>query len=94
LIIALILSTRMRRSPRQGIQQAQGAIDAARAAAPISTPTEFTAAQEALRQATKPSNSRDYRLALNTRSTAASAPKRREAAADGKPWRALTRTAP
>jgi hypothetical protein len=52
--------------PDKEIQQAQGAIDAARAAgADQYAHEEFTAAQEALKHANEAVNDRDYRLALN-----------------------------
>jgi hypothetical protein len=67
LIIALILSTTACGDPPdKEIQQAQGAIDAARAAgADQYAHEEFTAAQEALRHANEAVEQRDYRLALN-----------------------------
>src|SRR6185436_8477379 len=52
--------------PDKEIQQAHGAIDAARAAgADRYAPAEFNAAQEALRRANAAVDDRDYRLALN-----------------------------
>ena len=52
--------------PHKEIDQAQGAIDAARAAgAERYAPTEFAAANQALKQANDAVTSRDYRLALN-----------------------------
>jgi hypothetical protein len=52
--------------PDKEIQQAQGAIDAARAAGADQYATaEFTAAQEALKRANDAVAQRDYRLALN-----------------------------
>jgi hypothetical protein len=52
--------------PDKEMQQAQGAIDAARAAgADQYAHDEFVAAQEALRHATEAVQQRDYRLALN-----------------------------
>jgi hypothetical protein len=52
--------------PDKEIQQAQGAIDAAKAAgADVYARDEFTAAQEALRHANEAVAQRDYRLALN-----------------------------
>ncbi|OLC82047.1 MAG: hypothetical protein AUH72_07955 [Acidobacteria bacterium 13_1_40CM_4_65_8] len=52
--------------PDKEIQQAQGAIDAARAAGADQYATaEFTAAQEALKRANDAVEQRDYRLALN-----------------------------
>jgi len=52
--------------PDKEIQQAQGAIDAARAAGADQYATEeFTAAQEALKRANDAVGQRDYRLALN-----------------------------
>ena len=52
--------------PQQEIDQAQGAIDAARAAgAERYAATEFTAATDALKQANDAVTARDYRLALN-----------------------------
>jgi Domain of unknown function (DUF4398) len=53
--------------PQREIDQAQGAIDAARAAgAERYAPTEFAAAGEALKQANEAVTGRDYRLALNS----------------------------
>ena len=52
--------------PDKEIQQAQGAIDAARAAGADKYATdEFTAAQDALKRANEAVEQRDYRLALN-----------------------------
>jgi hypothetical protein len=52
--------------PDREIQQAQGAIDAARAAgADQFATTEFTAAEDALKRANDAVAQRDYRLALN-----------------------------
>src|SRR6185295_3022523 len=52
--------------PDKEIQQAQGAIDTARAAGADQYATdEFTAAQEALKRANEAVAQRDYRLALN-----------------------------
>src|SRR5262249_11082054 len=52
--------------PDKEIQQAQGAIDTAKAAgADIYATAEFTAAQEALKHANEAVVERDYRLALN-----------------------------
>src|SRR3954449_13445947 len=52
--------------PDKEMQQAQGAIDAARAAgADQYAREEFTAAQEALKHANEAVADRDYRLALN-----------------------------
>ena len=52
--------------PDKEIQQAQGAIDAARAAGADQYATEeFTAAQKALKRANDAVGQRDYRLALN-----------------------------
>ena len=52
--------------PDKEIQQAQGAIDAARAAgADLYATVEFTAAQDALKRANDAVEQRDYRLALN-----------------------------
>ena len=52
--------------PDKEIQQAQGAIDTARAAgADQYATTEYTAAQEALKRANEAVEQRDYRLALN-----------------------------
>lgn len=52
--------------PDKEMQQAQGAIDAARAAgADQFAPSEFTAAQDALKRANDAVAQRDYRLALN-----------------------------
>ncbi len=52
--------------PEKEIQQAQGAIDAARAAgAEQYAPAELTAAQDALKQAREAVDQRDYQSALN-----------------------------
>jgi len=52
--------------PHKEIDQAQGAIDAARAAgAERYAPTEYAAATDALKQANDAVTGRDYRLALN-----------------------------
>jgi hypothetical protein len=52
--------------PDKEIQQAQGAIDTARAAgADQYATTEYTAAQDALKRANEAVEQRDYRLALN-----------------------------
>jgi len=52
--------------PDKEIQQAQGALDTARAAgADQYATTEYTAAQEALKRANEAVEQRDYRLALN-----------------------------
>jgi hypothetical protein len=52
--------------PHKEIDQAQGAIDAARAAgAEKFAPTEYAAAQTSLKQANDAVEQRDYRLALN-----------------------------
>src|SRR5262249_57570335 len=52
--------------PDKEIQQAQGAIDTARAAGADQYATaEYTAAQEALKRANDAVEQRDYRLALN-----------------------------
>src|SRR4051812_8365896 len=68
LIIALLLSTAAcgGEPPEKEMQQAQGAIDAARAAgADQYAHEEFAAAQEALKHANEAVGDRDYRLALN-----------------------------
>jgi len=68
LIIALLLSTAAcgGEPPEKEMQQAQGAIDAARAAgADQYAHEEFAAAQEALKHANEAVEQRDYRLALN-----------------------------
>src|SRR3954468_2621559 len=68
LIIALLLSTAACGGdpPEKEMQQAQGAIDAARAAgADQYAHEEFAAAQEALKHANEAVEQRDYRLALN-----------------------------
>jgi hypothetical protein len=67
-IIALLLSTAACGGdpPDKEMQQAQGAIDAARAAgADQYAHEEFTAAQDALKHANQAVDQRDYRLALN-----------------------------
>ena|SRR5436190_20496744 len=52
--------------PDKEIQQAQGAIDTARAAgADLYATTEYSAAQDALKRANEAVEQRDYRLALN-----------------------------
>jgi hypothetical protein len=65
--LALVISAVACASPPQReIDQAQGAIDAARAAgAERYAATEFTAATQALAQANEAVTARDYRLALN-----------------------------
>ena len=62
------------------MQQAQGAIDAARAAgADRYAREEFTAAEDALKRAHDAVAQRDYRLALNPRSTPRARADRRQA---------------
>jgi ABC-type phosphate transport system auxiliary subunit len=65
--LAIVVSTIACASPPQReIDQAQGAIDAARAAgAEQYASTEYAAATEALKQANDAVTGRDYRLALN-----------------------------
>ena len=65
--LAIVVSTIACAAPSQReIDQAQGAIDAARAAgAERYAPTEFAAATQALKQANEAVTGRDYRLALN-----------------------------
>jgi hypothetical protein len=65
--LAIVLSTLACASPpQQEIDQARGAIDAARAAgAERYAAIEFAAANEALKQANDAVTGRDYRLALN-----------------------------
>src|SRR4030088_2953978 len=67
LIAVSILSTACRGDPpEKEMQQAQGAIDAARAAgADQYAREEFTAAEEALKHAREAVDQRDYRAALN-----------------------------
>ena len=71
LLIALALAAALTGAacgapPDKEIQQAQGAIDAARAAGADQYATnEFTAAQDALKHANEAVEQRDYRLALN-----------------------------
>ena len=65
--LAIVVSTiACANPPQREIDQAQGAIDAARAAgAERYARTEFTAATQALKQANEAVTGRDYRLALN-----------------------------
>ena len=65
--IAIVVSTiACAAPPHKEIDQAQGAIDAARAAgAERYAPTELAAANQALKQANDAVTGRDYRLALN-----------------------------
>jgi len=68
LLVALILSMAAcgGEPPDKEMQQAQGAIDAARAAgADVYAGEEFAAAQDALSRAEKAVGARDYRLALD-----------------------------
>ena len=65
-MLALVLLTACGTPPHKEIDQAQGAIDAARAAgADRLAPEEFTAAMTSLTLANQAVEQRDYRLALN-----------------------------
>jgi hypothetical protein len=65
-LLALVLLTACGTPPHKEIDQAQGAIDAARAAgADRLAPDEFTAATTSLTLAKQAVDQRDYRLALN-----------------------------
>ena len=65
-VLALVLLTACGTPPHKEIDQAQGAIDAARAAgADRLAPEEFTAATTSLTLANQAVEQRDYRLALN-----------------------------
>jgi hypothetical protein len=64
--LLVVLATACTSPPNKEMDQAQGAIDAARAAgADRYAPTEFAAATTALKNATEAVAQRDYRLALN-----------------------------
>ena len=64
--LLVVLATACTSPPNKEMDQAQGAIDAARAAgADRYAPTEFAAATTALKNATDAVAQRDYRLALN-----------------------------
>jgi hypothetical protein len=64
--LTALLSVACGDPPDREIQQAQGAIDTARAAGADQYATaEYTAAQEALKRANEAVEQRDYRLALN-----------------------------
>jgi hypothetical protein len=64
--LLVVLATACTSPPNKELDQAQGAIDAARAAgADRYAPTEFAAATTALKNATEAVAQRDYRLALN-----------------------------
>ena len=64
--VAALAATACGDPPEKEMQQAQGAIDAARAAGADQYATdEFTAAQAALKRAHDAVDQRDYRLALN-----------------------------
>jgi HAMP domain-containing protein len=64
--LLVVLATACTSPPNKEMDQAQGAIDAARAAgADRYAPTEFTAATTALKNATDAVAQGDYRLALN-----------------------------
>lgn len=66
LVAALTVASACGDPPEKEMQQAQGAIDAARAAgADEYAHEEFTAAQEALKHAREAVDQHDYRLALN-----------------------------
>ena len=65
-LVILVLSASCAEPPNKEINQAQGAIDAARAAgADRFATTEFAAATDALTRAEQAVGARDYRLALN-----------------------------
>jgi len=65
-LVILVLSASCAEPPNKEINQAQGAIDAARAAgADRFATTEFAAATDALKRAEEAVAARDYRLALN-----------------------------
>jgi HAMP domain-containing protein len=65
-LVILVLSASCAEPPNKEINQAQGAIDAARAAgADRFAATEFAAATDALKRAEEAVAARDYRLALN-----------------------------
>ena len=65
-LLLLVLSIACAEPPSKEMNQAQGAIDAARAAgAEQYAPTELTAAVDALKQYDEAVSQRDYRLALN-----------------------------
>ena len=65
-LVIVILSASCAEPPNKEINQAQGAIDAARAAgADRFAATEFSAATDALKRSEEAVASRDYRLALN-----------------------------
>ncbi len=65
-LVILVLSASCAEPPNKEINQAQGAIDAARAAgADRFAITEFAAATDALKRAEEAVAARDYRLALN-----------------------------
>ena len=65
-IIVGMMATACGTPPEKEMQQAQGAIDAARAVgADQYAPDEFVAAQDALKHAREAVDQRDYRLALN-----------------------------
>jgi uncharacterized protein DUF4398 len=65
-VAAALVGAACAEPPDKEIQQAQGAIDTARAAgADLYATGEFTAAQEALKRANEAVAQRDYRLALN-----------------------------
>jgi hypothetical protein len=66
LLCAALAAAACGEPPEREMQQAQGAIDAARAAdAEVYARDEFTAAQDALKRAHEAAGQRDYRLALN-----------------------------
>jgi hypothetical protein len=66
LFLVVLLSGACAEPPNKEIDQAQGAVDAARAAgAERYAPAEYGAASQALRQATEAVGAGDYRLALN-----------------------------
>jgi hypothetical protein len=65
-LVAALLVSSCAEPPNKEMDQAQGAIDAARAAgAERYAPTEYTAAVSALKQSNEAVAQRDYRLALN-----------------------------
>jgi hypothetical protein len=66
LLVAVLVTISCAEPPHKEMDQAQGAIDAARAAgAEQYAATEYTAATQALKQANDAVTERDYRLALN-----------------------------
>src|ERR1043165_445912 len=101
-IVAAVLVTACGDPPNKEMDQAQGAIDAARAAgADRYAATEYTAATDALKRSQDAVGQRDYRQALNEALTAASTRRtprakrpisaRRSAAKWSVTWRRLRR---